>query len=474
MVSGNSDTGFVAADPGTTITLRRTTVENTQPGRSGELGQGVYIYNGASLDAQDCQITQNTSVGLFVNGAGTSVNLLKTTIEDTQPDTADGNFGQGIQVTEGASLVAENCTIRDNHSVGVAIADSGTTVILKETTIEGTKAVDTEAGYGNGIDMQFGASLYAEACTLSENTAAGIFAKDPGTTIHLQDTLIEKTLPDETGMNGYGLLLRNGAHLTMQGCEISENTAAGLVAAESGTSVTLHHTAIKSTYAPISDPDFVTAALGLVAQQFATIDATNVTISETEGPGIYASSSGHLSCTRCSVLNNEFAGAIAIAGTSLELTESLLEDTTESPNIGGGIGVYGAPHWGTAPTLTVTNTTIRNNPVAGVWLSGNGNYSLTNNIIHGGTGWSRTGQTWCGDAVYAQDGVTSWNDNPASGEGQGLLLENNEIRDGLGAGLFLNNASATLNGNTYADNQTDLISQGSDCSVAPEGYNSEA
>ncbi len=55
-----------------------------------------------------------------------------------------------------------------------------------------------------------------------------------------------------------------------------------------------------------------------------------------------------------------------------------------------------------------------------------------------------------------------------------MLLEDNELLDGLGAGLFLDGASATLSGNIYANNAADLVSQGADCSTPPVGYEAEA
>ncbi len=55
----------------------------------------------------------------------------------------------------------------------------------------------------------------------------------------------------------------------------------------------------------------------------------------------------------------------------------------------------------------------------------------------------------------------------------GLLLENNELLDGRGAGLFLDHASATLSGNSYADNAVDLVTQGADGETPPDGYGDE-
>ena len=54
----------------------------------------------------------------------------------------------------------------------------------------------------------------------------------------------------------------------------------------------------------------------------------------------------------------------------------------------------------------------------------------------------------------------------------GLLLQDNSFTDG--AGIFLDGVTATLSGNTYEGNDTDLVRQGCDLSDSPEGLDDEA
>ncbi len=155
-------------------------------------------------------------------------------------------------------------------------------------------------------------------------------------------------------------------------------------------------------------------------------------------------------------------------GAILQLADSVIEATVEQENLGGGVGISAETWIEGPPILSMANSTIQDNAIAGVWLSGQGSYSLSGNNIHGGRGWSRENLTMCGDAIYVRQGVTAWDGS------SGLLLENNELRDGLGAGLFLDDASATLSGNTYADNAVDLVTQGANCATPPQGYEDEA
>jgi len=137
-VRGNTYMGVLAFDSGTAVTLRETAIEDTQPTENGELGFGIGIHSGASLDAQACQVRGNTALGVAASVSGTSVTLWETTIEGTRPGENE-EYGYGIQVADGASLDAEGCTVGDNTAMGVVAYDSDTTVTLLETAIEDTQ-----------------------------------------------------------------------------------------------------------------------------------------------------------------------------------------------------------------------------------------------------------------------------------------------------------------------------------------------
>jgi len=516
-VSGSTPIGVVAADSGTLVTLRETTILDTQSDENGFFGYGIEVYGGASLTAEDCEVSGNTAVGVLAANAGTMVNLHETTIHDTQAN-VDGKSGFGIQVSGGASLEAETCKVVGNTEVGVLAQDSDSTVSLRETIVQGTQPNGFEEG-GNGIEVSGGASLdaedcevsgntavgvsvggddcvvilretrirdtlpnkngdggwgvnifggaslYAEACKVSGNTAIGVSASHPGTSVVLQETTIEDTRPDENCMLGYGIQVSEGASLDAEACEVWENNGTGVLASYSGTSVTLRDTRIASTMRG----EIATVGIGISAQYSASVVATGIEVSSNEGPGFYAYyGDTYLTCSGCVVQDNQFAGAVVIGGASLDITDSLIEGASEQENLGGGVGIYALSTSGGPPTLSVTSTTLQDNAIAGIWLSGQGSYTLSENTIHGGEGWSRENLTKCGDVVYAREAVTAWDGSA------GLLLENNELLDGLGAGLFLDNATATLSGNSYADNAVDLVVQGEDCATPPDGYEDEA
>ncbi len=461
-VTGNARMGLAAYHSGSVVTLLDTNIEDTLADEDG-YGYGITVQDGASLTAEACSIQGNTGVGLSALERGTSVTLRETAIEGTQPNERI-DFGYGISVQDGASLDAEACEVRGNTALGLIANDAGTSVSLRETTIEATEPMENGLG-GYGIEVYESASLYAEACVIRGNSGEGVFAQHSGTSVTLRDTSVEDTLPLKSGGHGAGIEIRGGASLDARGCEIRGNTGTGVVASEQGTSAILSDTKIAATM----PGEIYTVGLGLVAQLSASVVATDIEASSNEGPGFYAVlEDTYLACSGCVSRDNQFAGAIVADRASLVLVESLIEGTAEQENLGGGVGIYADPRQGGHPSLTITDSTIQDNAIAGVWLTEQGSYSLSRNSIHGGEGWTREGLSKCGDAVYARGGVTAWDGS------SGLLLESNEILDGLGAGVFLDDATATLSSNSYVDNAVDLVVQGSDCATAPDGYENEA
>ncbi len=145
-----------------------------------------------------------------------------------------------------SSVEVENCTVSGNRYVGVVAYDSGTTVSLAETTIQGTLP-DQFGDYGMGIDAALGATVTAARCTLVSNRQAGIRAVNSGTQVTLEDSLISSTTPRSNGVGGYGIDTQCGASVIASGCTIDRNTAIGLLAREPGTELTATDTIVRST-----------------------------------------------------------------------------------------------------------------------------------------------------------------------------------------------------------------------------------
>ena len=137
--------------------------------------------------------------------------------------------------------------------------------------------------------------------------------------------------------------------------------------------------------------------------------------------------------------------------------------------------MHNGPNVDQAPILELGASTVTGNLMGGVYIVGPGSIRLEGNEISGGMGLDTVNRGWAhGDAVFATrdsgEGPASWDE----AVGRGLLIEDNLLQDSSGAAVFLDGSRATLVGNVYQANATDLLVQ--DCSGVqdPEGVETEA
>jgi parallel beta-helix repeat protein len=195
------------------------------------------------------------------------------------------------------------------------------------------------------------------------------------------------------------------------------------------------------------------------------VSASGLQVRDNEGPGLVAIGGGvQLSCDGCSLRGNQLAGAVVYLGGALVLEGTEVTGTAQSSNLDGGVGVLAANSLGsTPPSVVVRDSTISDNRVAGVWLTGSGSYKLSGNRVSGTADVPPRSTTRCGDGVYAA-GTGAWDGT------SGLLLDGNTLADNQGAGLFLDNGWADLEGNTWSGNSPDLWAQGEACLTPREDY----
>ncbi len=453
---GNTTSGVVATDSGTTVALVDTKVRDTVPSENSHGGVGIVVKDSAAFTAEGCDLIGNATHGVFAFGSATTVALVDTIVQDTVPD-KNRERGEGIVVQGSAALTAKGCDLVGNTSQGVFAFEPGTTVALVDTMIQDTLP-DGSGHFGDGIYVGEGAALTAEGCDLVGNTELGVFAVDLGTTVALVDTRIRDTLPAGNGDFGCGVQLQSGAALSLEGCELAGNSSAGIVAWDSGTRVAIRDSCIVGTFAGYSEKG--AAAVALNAQDGASITASGLLAEANEGPGLVSwGENSTLACTGCSLLGNEFAGAVAKDKGDLEFHSSIISGTVAGANLGGGVGIFNEG----PSSLLVTDSTISDNLVAGVWINGEGSYQLSGNDVEGSISVPHGATSRCGDGVFAA-GTKVWDGS------SGLLMEGNTLSDNTGAGLFLDDAAVLLDGNSWSDNAPDLMVQGEACLAPPEDW----
>ncbi|MDP6934784.1 MAG: right-handed parallel beta-helix repeat-containing protein, partial [Myxococcota bacterium] len=311
-------------------------------------------------------------------------------------------------------------------------------------------------------------TLTATDCLVQESREVGVYASASLAT--LEGVQIVDTRPTSAGQFGRGVAMEDHSTLVVTDCLVSGSHDSGLVASESD--VTLESVQVVDTRRNVVG----TAAFGLIAQMGASAVATDLTVDNTDGPSLYATAEAFLGCTDCTLTDNTFAGAAVQGGGALVLESTLIENTSPESNTGGGVGVFvddrKSETYG-PPSLTLLNSTVRDNAMGAIYIKGMGSIQLTGNELSGGEGYTVNPGIWShGDAVFVTAGeevTTAWDET----ELVGLLLQGNSLTESSGAGVFLDGAGATLSGNTYEDNTTDVVRQVCDDIDAPQGLDDE-
>ena len=154
-------------------------VDNMLPDGQGNWGRAISVEHGGRFQARGMFLDANLEVGLFAGGSGTTVTLRDATIQDTNPDGA-GDGGRGISVEDGASLFADGLVVRSNHDAGIFVASEGTSVELHNAVVRETRP-DTSGLRGMGIDLHGGARLVASDLLIEANHSIGLRINGAGT-----------------------------------------------------------------------------------------------------------------------------------------------------------------------------------------------------------------------------------------------------------------------------------------------------
>ncbi len=455
LIVDNADTGIIVTSESYAY-LANVEVRETHPTSEGDSGIGIMVEEEASLEADGCLVVDNTAFGVLIRGEQTSVSLSDVEVRTTRP-TPEDEWGWGIAVISEAHLEVLDGVVEDNRGIGIAAEGEGTTLSLTGVTIRETQP-DTDGRRGEGLQAQLGAFVQAQDTVVEHNAEVGIAVLSTGTEVHLSRVEVRETRSYDDGSGGNGILVGDGATILAEDCVIDGNNGVGFLAASEGTLAQLTRVEVTRTDRGTD----ATLAVGVAGQMDAILTATDLVVEETEGVGLYASTDASVSCTGCDLLDNTFAGAVAWYGAALSLSDVHVVGTTPDSNEGGGVGVYASSHGeDLQPTsLTVEGSTIEEQPYAAAWLEGDGDYAFRDNTLVAGYGqvvdlFDGSSVTLHGDGIVATGGI------------QGLVLENNVIQDAYRAGVLLDGSSATLTGNTVANNDTDLVWQDCDGVVEP-------
>lgn len=440
----NQDVGILAigADAAIVLTASRVTGTVASPGAT--VAVGLFADEGGQISGEDVQVDGNDGFGAGASDEGSRIALEEAVIQDTR-EAVDGPDGIGLVLLLGAEGTVTGGAISGSVGAGVFAAEAAS-LSLVDVEIADTVAGEA-AGGGRGLGVESGAHVEAEGLRV-ERSQGGAVALGTGTLLTLVDATVVDTLSSEAEGSGTGVTAAGGAALRATGLTVAGATGGGIMASGAGSTADILDATVETTRRPAN----AYVATGVTAQVGGVVTLEDTRVQGNEGPGIYVAPGGRVTCERCTVTANQFAGGVAVGG-SLELTESSVTDTAPDLSLGGGLGVYLSDTFGLA-TVTLTDTTIGPHPYAAVWADGVVDLSARDSILEGGPGTLLGSVPVGGAALVARDGA-------AAGDGtSGVLLEGGALRGADLVAVLLDGAGAAFLDVEWDNDGVDLVQQG--------------
>ena len=146
---------------------------NTLPLANGNFGRGIQLNNGASLELSDALLSQNNEYGLLLTGDETAVLAERVAIRDTQPQVSDGTLGRGLEVSAGATLTLQYGIISGNRLAQVWLRTVAQ-VHAEDFIVSDTEPQLSDGTRGWGLNVSGGADVTALRGIIKQNTDLGI------------------------------------------------------------------------------------------------------------------------------------------------------------------------------------------------------------------------------------------------------------------------------------------------------------
>jgi hypothetical protein len=119
LVEGNTYTGILVTEPGTSASLEDVTVKDTQGSQADRTGgEGLWVSGGASASLARGWFAENRCVGIYCGQAGSAIDLEDVTVVNTLGQESDGENGFGMAAADGARIVLRRGRFEGNHSIG--------------------------------------------------------------------------------------------------------------------------------------------------------------------------------------------------------------------------------------------------------------------------------------------------------------------------------------------------------------------
>jgi hypothetical protein len=378
-------------------------IDDTQPDPDGEFGRGINLTDGARLSLIGASLRRNHDIGIRVVDAGTTIDAEDLVIDATQPNAADQLFGRAFYIDDGASGTLRRGVIRGAHGTGFYVSGAGTRMDAEWLLVEDTQPRASDGGSGYGIAVWEGGQLTLRGAMVRRNRLAGILVTGAESALTARFLHVEATLPQEDDQyGGLGLEVDDGANASISDAVFRDNQTSGIALFDVGTELLVERTLVQGTNVSAGPEPY----------------ASGVNV----GPGTTAA-------LRDAVLLSNVGAALAVYGAESVVTAErlLVEESAPYPSDGRyGIGVA----VGDTARLTLQEATLRRNHSTGLFINDPGTQVYATALLVEETR-SRRSDGKGGAGVEVSDGAT-------------LSLTGAVLRGNHAAGLFVSGAASTV------------------------------
>lgn len=299
-------------------------------------GDGFGIASRGTLVLHDVVADTTRTVGIAVLGG--SATITRALARGIRSD-AQGQYGRGVQISNGAAVTLEDVVVEGAHEAGVSVESS--TLEAHRLVVRGTVPND-RGQYGIGL-----AAITQSTVTIGDALVGG--SADLGIQVNASQLTLDRLIVMGEGTD-----------------------ALGLIANDAGARVVLTRSWLEDT-----------AGSGLAAGADSLVEAHDVVVASTRlrggiGSAIGATAGGHVVLDRVAVVDAGGVGVIALRA-ALEATDLTVHGVTEFHDIGEALLVGDGAHAdvdrfdfaraqvvGIMATGTGTTASIRNGSVTDV------------------------------------------------------------------------------------------------------------
>jgi len=254
---GNRAAAIVVGEAGTTLTATGLAVTGTLPRESDErFGMAIQAVSGAVVTLGESVLEENRSLEIVAAGPGTSVAVTRSTLRQTEAQESDRTGGFGVNVTDGASVSLNRTSVLGNRASGLLV-ELGAALDATDVVVADTRARERDGETGTGMQVYTGGVAVLERTAILRNLTAGIAAQDPATEVVATDLVVAGTLPQAADDDaGVGLSLLAGARGDLTRAALEGNRTIAILASGAGTSISLVDVAARGTQSLATTLDF--------------------------------------------------------------------------------------------------------------------------------------------------------------------------------------------------------------------------